>query len=229
MKTRYKQPKRNKRRTRRNAGAYEQVLGLTHGTSLSFFQDILSDRFIRANEGNAPKDVFGEMTVLNRGAFFSLVLECNTGSQIRPFCANDVILVFSRDILNYPYHISNAWCGGMQFAPLKAKVGRKGVRSYNDVEHYIDDNAPNLCNGHACNEVVFYQDIPLEHLVEVWICDTPRMIQRINHKQPNGSFRREWQNQSFDPERTAHYVRGLLESHGFDVPVKCVTHIPSLG
>jgi len=213
------------------AGTFlDDVLCLTHGTSLEFFEMMLDENRIKARPGDSPIPVMGFQEVLNKGAFTSLVLKCNVGNSINPLCANDVILVLSKDLLTkQPYHISNNWIGGMQFAPLVPEKTRP-IRTYGDVLSYVQDNSEVLCKGsHLKNELVFDQDISLDDLVEVWICNLSTMEKRINTEQPDGSFRRVFTTVEFNPSDMQDRVYQLLKARGKPhIPVKIIDIIPDI-
>lgn len=210
---------------------------LIHGTSLKFFSEILDNNHIVPNPGDPVKHVLGYDETFNKGAFFSLILKCNESKTINPLCANDVILVFSKNILNkYPYHISNAWVGGIQFEPSipgkKRGSSEYAIKTYNNITDYYSDNEKYICsygNGGSIgtkNEVIFNDNISLEDLIEIWICDMQRMNQRINTKKEDGAYTRENVNIDFDPPVIKQYVENLLTSKGLNIPVKIIQNIP---
>jgi len=210
----------------------DDVLCLTHGTSLEFFEDMLQENRVTANPGDPPKQIAGYEERLNKGAFTSLVLTCNVGNNINPLCNFEVILVFSKKLLTkIPYHISNNWFGGMQFAPLKQGKPRGPFKTYGDVPAYLEDNSDTLCKGsHVKNELVFEEDIPLDYLLEVWICNLSKTTKQINVRQPDGTFKRTtYNNLPFNPAYTLEFAQQLLSASGKDhIPVKIIDTIPAV-
>ena len=213
---------------------------LTHGTSLDFFSKILDNNYLVPNPGDPVKNVLGYDETVNKGAFFSLILKCNESKTINPLCANDVILVFSKNILNkYPYHISNEWVGGIQLEPLipGKKRGSSGYafKTYNKITDYYSDNEKYICsygsdinNIGTKNEVIFDDNISLEDLIEIWICDMQNMTQRINTKKEDGTYTRKTVNIVFDPQVIKQNVENLLTSKGLNIPVKIIRNIPKM-
>ena len=249
--------RKNKRKTNKRNIKKKQIGGedlsnvscLTHGTSLDSFSKILDNNFILPNPGDPVRHVLGYDETFNKGAFFSLILKCNESKTINPLCANDVILVFSKNILNkYPYHISNEWVGGVQLEPLipgKKRILPSGssdyaVKTYNNITDYYSDNEKYICsygnisvvsssgivNRGTKNEVIFNDNISLEDLIEVWICDMPKMSQRINTKKEDGTYTRAFVNIVFNPQVIKQNVESLLTLKGLNIPVKIIRNIP---
>jgi len=192
---------------------------------------ILQNEYINANIGDPEEEIFGYMETMNKGAFFSLILKCDEGTSLLSLCANDIILVFSKTILNdprYTYHISNNWAGGIQFEPLiPGKKSRNNIKTYGNVDEYIENNRDKICMGnHFKNEIVFQENVPLSYLSEIWICFMSGMHKRINTKREDGGYNRIFQTVDFDPYDIESKVQILLSNKGIYVPVKLITEIP---
>jgi len=216
---------------RKKGGEYnEDVSCLIHGTSIEFFEQILESNSIKANIGDPEIRIHGYPERLNKGAFFSLVLKCDERKNIESICNKDVILVFSQNILENKYHITNNWAGGMQFDPLiKGKYNKKGIKSYNNIKDYIDDNQDILCkDSHSTNEVVFDEDISLDNLIEIWICNVKKMKKLNNTKKRNGTYSRNETEDAFHAKAMKRNVKKLLEQNGKIVPVRVVKTIQTL-
>lgn len=211
-------------------GKVDAVSCLIHGTSLQMFAKILRSGHIQAQAGDPPRKIKEFIETLNKGAFFQLILKCDEGLPIDTLCMNDVILVFSKNLLNeYPYHISTNWVGGMIFHPLIPGKLSSIVKSYDNVDHYISDNIDTLCNRHHVrNEVVFNDHIPINYLSEIWICNTHSMIQRINTKNPDGTYKRIDNTIAFDPEQVKIMADRILTKYNIHVPVKILNNITEI-
>jgi hypothetical protein len=209
----------------------EEVSCLIHGTSLKYFDEILKSDKLQTSSGDTPIIIKGFTEILNKGIFMSLILKCDTGTDMRHLCSTDVFLVFSKDILQNNFHITNEWVGGMQVAPLiPGKVHNPRIRTYDNIEMYIADNTDTICKGSKSkNEVVFYDNISLDNLVEIWICNVPEMQKRINTKLPNGSFSRKFVQISFSPYDLKSRVEQMLTAHNKNhIPVKIIETIPDV-
>ena len=210
-------------------GRFDDVSCLIHGTSFPKFIEIMTSGQLTASPGDHPRMINGHIEILNKGVFFQLVLKCDDGVPLDLLCIHDVILVFSKHILEYPYHISNNWVGGMIYEPLIPGKRSKVAKSYDDVNHYIADNPDKLCHGsHSKNEIVFNNNISLDYLMEIWICNVPRMTQLINTKNPDGTYTRKMGNVQFNPERIQTMVQEALIHFNKPVPVKILNHISEI-
>jgi len=210
-------------------GRFDEVSCLIHGTAFPKFIQILTAGHITASPGDPPQNIKGHIETLNKGAFFQLVLNCDEGVPLDLLCIHDVILVFSKDILEYPYHISNNWAGGMIFQPLIPGKISTLVKSYDDVNDYIADNADKLCHGsHSRNEVVFNNNISIDYLIEVWICNIPHMRQIINTKNPDGTYTRKPMDVDFNPLRIKTMVERALTLYNKPIPVKILNNISEI-
>jgi len=203
----------------------DEILCLVHGTSLEHFTNILEMGHIIAQMGEY-RMFCGSMELINKGAFFSLILNCNINKSINSLCANDIILVFSKKILSHPYHISNNWCGGVQFAPMTQRISLI-VQTYDNVHNYIQNTS---CFDNLKNEVVFTENIPLDsNLLEIWICDMKNMSQRISIKQADGSYSRAFKCVPFSPNQIKTQVEKMLQDYNIvGIPVKITKTIQQL-
>lgn len=228
----YRQRKRKYKKTNQSGGD-DRVCCLIHGTSVESFKEMLETNSINPNPGDEPRVILGYTEILNKGTFFSLVLNCDTEGQqdISTLCSTDIILVFSKDILTTPYHISTNWCGGMQYSPLiPGKKSICSIRTYDDVVNYINDNSLTLCKGnHSKNEVVFNEPISLDNLIEIWICNVRTMTQRQNTRNPDGTYSRKNVSTHFNPDKIKEIVEILLSAKNKDIPVKIISFIPEIG
>lgn len=225
----YCQRKRKYKKTNQSGGD-DRISCLIHGTSVEFFEQMLATNSINPNPGDEPREILGYTEILNKGIFFSLVLKCDEEEDISKLCLTDIILVFPKDILTTPYHISTNWCGGMQYSPLiPGKKSKCSIRTYDDVSYYIDDNKLTLCEGHSTNEVVFNEPISLDNLIEIWICNMRTMTKRQNTRNPDGTYSRQIINTRFNPEETKEIVERLLIANNKHIPVKIISFIPKIG
>lgn len=170
--------------------------------------------------------------VLNKGAFFSLLLKCNENISIYsdrriPSCTNDVTLIFSKKLLeDYPYHITNNWVGGIQFSPLSS-TSKANINSYNNVNDYI--NANKDCKDTLRNEVVFNVNIPLDYLIEIWVCNIKMMNAGVRRQNPDGTFNRNQELTEFNPENVKTEVEGMLSKSNYKhVHVKVIDTLPEI-
>jgi len=211
-------------------GKFDEVSCLIHSTSFPNFMQMLTSGIIKANPGDPPRIIKGNTEILNKGAFFQLVLKCDDGVPLDSLCMQDVILVFSKNVLeSQPYHISNNWVGGMIFSPLIPLKISIVAKSYDNVNNYIADNMDKLCQGtHYKNEVVFQENIPMDFLIEVWICNLPIITKQINTRQSNGSYTRKIDIVDFYPDRIKVMVERALSKFNKIIPVKVLNHIPEI-
>lgn len=230
MKTKRKNRRKNRKsRNKKQKGGYlDKVSCLTHQTSIAYLQSILKEGYIIARPGDPPMKILGvngapdRYEILNKGAFFSLVLKQNENMSIYnnpriPSCTNEVTLIFSKKLLeDYPYHITNNWVGGMKFSPLTQVFysGHSGnVHSYSNVNDYINAN---IGKDTLKNEVVFNENIPLDYLIEIWVCNIERMNLSVRTKNPDGTFSRNQEIIKFNPENVKKEVEKMLSESNYN-------------
>jgi hypothetical protein len=225
-----KKIKSKNQRTIKAKGRFDEVSCLIHATSFPNFIQILTTGIIKANTGDPPRMIKGNIETLNKGAFFQLVLKCDDGVPLDSLCMQDVILVFSKNLLEHqPYHITNNWAGGMVFSPLIPHKISPLAKSYNDVNDYIADNIDKLCHGsHSKNEVVFNEHVPIDFLIEVWICNLPIITKQINTLKPDGSYDRKIGPVDFNPDRIKIMTEKALFKFNKIIPVKVLNHISEI-
>jgi len=221
----------------------EKVASLIHGTSLSSLEKIVASGYLLSRPGNAIT-IKGQR--INKGLYFQPMLKCNTGKQFTEAnCSRPIFLVFSNVLMDMydDYHITTVNCAGAIFAPASNIPGPKlthdkcQIHSYNksQLDQYFADNEVDACespNGFTQNEIAFYNNIGLEHLQEVWICDFngPFSQWHSRNAPPNNALQRnvirEIAQREFDPAETYTKVTELLSEKYSHIPIKLINVIP---
>jgi len=221
----------------------ENISSLIHGTSVSAVEKIVESGYLKSRPGNA-RMIRGQR--INRGVYFQPMMKCNTGKQFTEAnCTRPIILVFSNVLMDLydDYHISTVNCAGTIFAPASDISGgmrpnqKCRYRSYNksQLDQYFADNTEDLCEsttGFTQNEIAFYNNIGLEHLQEVWICDFkgPFTQWRSRNAPPDNVLKRnmirEQVTLDFDPEEARAKITEILSEKYSHIPIKLITVIP---
>jgi len=221
----------------------ENIASLIHGTSVSAFEKIVESGFLLSRPGNA-KTVKGQR--MNRGLFFQPMFKCNNGKQFTDAnCTRPIILVFSNVLMDIydDYHITTVNCAGTIFAPASNIPGvmrpnqKCQIRSYNktQLDQYFADNTEEICespSGFSQNEIAFYNNIGLEHLQEVWICDFKGPFKQWQSRKAgpeNASGRniiRELVLSDFNPDIAYTKISEILSKNYSHIPIKLISVIP---
>jgi hypothetical protein len=245
-----KRTNRHAARTRKQRGGIrctpliqENISSLIHGTSLSAVEKIVESGYLKSRPGNA-RMLKGQR--MNRGVYFQPMFKCNTGKQFTEAnCSRPIILVFSNVLMDMydDYHITTVNCAGTIFAPASNIPGtmrpnhKCEIRSYNksQLEQYFSDNTEELCasdTGFTQNEIAFYDNIGLEHLQEVWICDFKGLFRQWRSRiaPPDNALKRNMIREQaildFDPEEARAKITEILSEKYSHIPVKLITVIP---
>ena len=172
---------------------------------------------------------------MNIGVFLQLLFTCNANKMI-PTCGKSIILVFSKRLLQHrsDYHVTNEWVGGVKYEPL-GPFSKKSFTTGEQVHSFDKSTLSELFQLDVCsgsfkkNEIVFENDVPLDDLMEIWICDQPSLNGLDNKLDDEGKIIRiPRKNHVFYPKQMKIYVENLLKKYNMDIPVRLIQTEPEL-
>lgn len=250
IKKQYKKTYKNKQKKLNGCELCEDpnakyVSYLMHGTTFDNFKKILDTFSLIPGKGDKEQIIMGHKHTFNKGVFMELVFNCNKNKPIKlTDCTRPIILVFSNTLLSRnDYHINNKHIGGIKLKPFTNVNSFYNIsRSYSKAQYFdfLSENENIMCNKpFSLNEIVFTNEVSLENLKEIWICDIPYVDGFISSKTPlknNGTLpekeytrdmHRQYINDDFITSiKTLVGSHKLLSNLSSNIKVKLIASIP---
>jgi hypothetical protein len=200
---------------------------LIHGTSIDNFRKILEDGKLKPNRGDRLKNG----NIMNKGVFMQLVFDCNKEQTIFRKDCRSIYFVFSDSLLSRDdYHINNNHCGG-----LKRFNTDKSCKSYtkDNILGFLSENEQKFCSRSLDrNEIIFQNEVNLDDLLEIWICNFPSINNFVSIKTnaPNNNltkpqYIRQEQEQIID-EYFIKYIRDCVKYYLPNINIQLINSIP---
>lgn len=202
---------------------YQGVKAIVHATDN--IEKILEDGELLFSKGDKPNQLG---LILNKGAFTSLLFDCHSnenGIINKKSCSKEFYLIFSKRVLtDLDYHASNNWIGGLntqidgtqEWRLNQSKLGNKTYNK-NEFEDFLMNETEKICQQpFPMIEIVFQENIPLEYLEEIIICNyndySERWITEENPFSP-GEFIRKFKPSKYKGQlpRNIEYLKQRLE------------------
>ena len=176
----------------------KDIAVLVHGTSFDYCFNMIKMNQITAHPGDPVRTINDRQIILNKGVYFRILFNCHKLQSIQKICGNEIIMVFSKKLINKrnDFHVTNNWVGGMVFAPADithVNQRRPDIKSYNKSQlgAFVSENKDIQCGEDSVwnNEIVFTENVDLDFLKEIWICDFDYLKNIMeSKKQPDNSF-----------------------------------------
>ena len=202
---------------------YQGVKAIVHATDN--IEKILEDRTLLFSKGDKPNPLG---LILNKGTFTSLLFHCHSnenGIINKKSCSKEFYLIFSKRVLtDLDYHASNNWIGGLntqidgtqEWRLNQSKLGNKTYNK-NEFEDFLMNETEKICQQpFPMIEIVFQENIPLEYLEEIIICNyndySERWITEENPFSP-GEFIRNFKPSKYKGQlpRNIEYLKQRLK------------------
>jgi hypothetical protein len=110
---------------------------------------------------------------------------------------------------------------------VKKKVNGVYVNTYKDIKDYLKNETVCIPNHYSKNEVVFTNNVLLNNLEEIWICNITEMkMYRTSKKDTKtGKYVRTHRDVKFNPTNVSNTVTDILKKYKItDIPIKIVNN-----